>query len=60
MKGDTMKHNYFTVCEYCGANLDPGEKCDCRGEDRKEKPPSFFQAGPDREQAQAKEQGAAA
>ena len=23
------KH-YGRVCEYCGANLDPGERCDCR------------------------------
>lgn len=21
---------YFEICEYCGAALDPGEKCDCR------------------------------
>ena len=20
---------YYTVCPNCGANLDPGEKCDC-------------------------------
>lgn len=20
---------YYTVCSSCGANLDPGEKCDC-------------------------------
>ena len=20
---------YFKECEYCGASLDPGEKCDC-------------------------------
>lgn len=20
---------YFVKCEICGANLDPGEKCDC-------------------------------
>ena len=20
----------FTVCENCGAHLDPGEKCDCQ------------------------------
>lgn len=23
---------YFKVCPYCGSNLDPGEKCDCREE----------------------------
>lgn len=22
---------YFNTCEYCGANLDPGEKCNCKG-----------------------------
>lgn len=22
-------HKYYWTCEYCGANLDPGEKCDC-------------------------------
>lgn len=21
--------SYFWTCEYCGANLDPGERCDC-------------------------------
>lgn len=21
---------YFKTCEYCGAALDPGERCDCR------------------------------
>lgn len=24
---------YFRICKYCGANLDPCERCDCR--DRK-------------------------
>lgn len=24
-----MKHTYFTTCPYCGATLDPGERCDC-------------------------------
>ena len=23
---------YYTTCPYCGAHLDPGEKCDCREE----------------------------
>lgn len=22
--------SYFNECEYCGAALDPGEKCECR------------------------------
>ena len=21
---------YYQTCPYCGANLDPGEKCDCQ------------------------------
>lgn len=25
-----MGKQYFKVCEYCGARLDPGERCDCR------------------------------
>ncbi len=24
---------YYTTCPLCGANLDPGEHCDCTGED---------------------------
>lgn len=24
-----IKHKYYWTCEYCGANLDYGEKCDC-------------------------------
>lgn len=23
---------YYNVCPDCGANLDPGEKCDCKNE----------------------------
>ena len=40
---------YYKVCEYCGANLDPGERCDCRErtetEPRKsrEKPPQVLE-----------------
>lgn len=26
------KNTYYYTCPYCGANLDPGEKCDCLGE----------------------------
>lgn len=22
--------SYFRICSICGANLDPGEQCDCR------------------------------
>ena len=21
--------SYYNICEHCGSNLDPGEKCDC-------------------------------
>lgn len=21
---------YYTICPYCGAHLDPGERCDCQ------------------------------
>lgn len=24
------KSSYYWTCPHCGANLDPGEKCDCR------------------------------
>ena len=24
--------SYYRVCEHCGANLDPGEICECRNE----------------------------
>lgn len=23
------EHTYYETCPYCGANLDPGETCDC-------------------------------
>ena len=25
-----MSGPYYTVCPCCGANLDPGEQCDCQ------------------------------
>ncbi len=25
-----MRRTYYQTCEYCGSNLDPGEKCDCQ------------------------------
>lgn len=25
--------SYYTVCPYCGCNLDPGELCDCEKEE---------------------------
>lgn len=24
-----MEETYYQTCPYCGANLDPGESCDC-------------------------------
>lgn len=28
-----MSNNtYYWTCKYCGANLDPGESCDCKKE----------------------------
>ena len=26
-------HVYFNICPICGANLDPGEPCDCQGKE---------------------------
>ena len=26
--------SYFKACPHCGANLDPGEVCDCRDKER--------------------------
>ena len=28
---------YYNECPFCGCNLDPGERCDCRDEKEKEK-----------------------
>ena len=25
-----MTQTYYHTCEYCGINLDPGERCDCQ------------------------------
>ena len=27
---------YYHTCPVCGANLDPGERCDCEDENEKE------------------------
>lgn len=27
LKGEDI--GYYHTCQYCGANLDPGERCDC-------------------------------
>lgn len=34
-----MKYTYYRTCERCGAHLDPGERCDCEQEERRE---NFF------------------
>jgi len=26
--------SYYRTCPYCGANLDPGERCDCRDNEK--------------------------
>lgn len=33
-----MKKTYFSQCAYCGARLDPGERCDCRKAKLERKP----------------------
>lgn len=37
---------YFSECEYCGSNLDPGERCDCleRARNRKSRLMSLFES----------------
>lgn len=32
---------YYKVCSKCGCNLDPGEKCDCEREKKKQE--EFYQ-----------------
>lgn len=27
-----QRDTYYWTCPYCGANLDPGESCDCKKE----------------------------
>lgn len=29
---------YYKICPYCQAHLDPGERCDCRGEEKEAAP----------------------
>ncbi len=36
MKGK-MEVPMFVICPYCGAHLDPGEKCDCQNRDEEQK-----------------------
>lgn len=28
---------FFRECPYCGCNLDPGERCDCRDQEQRKK-----------------------
>lgn len=39
---------YYSVCPICGCSLDPGEKCDCEEQARKERAErrSLFQRDP--------------
>lgn len=30
------QHTYYYTCTKCGANLDPGESCDCERQDTNE------------------------
>lgn len=32
MLGGSDVSRYYHTCPECGANLDPGEKCDCKGD----------------------------
>lgn len=31
---------FYNVCPYCGAHLDPGERCDCKDQ-QDERPPAI-------------------
>lgn len=33
---------YSHECPFCGANLDPGERCDCKREDRRKRSVKVF------------------
>ncbi len=39
-------------CEYCGANLDAGEKCDCKNEPIKSEIPCQAETEPDKVNSQ--------
>ena len=40
---------YFNTCQWCGSNLDPGERCECRNEEivKKQRFMSLFESGKD-------------
>lgn len=29
---------YYRSCEHCGSNLDPGERCGCQAEEKRQEP----------------------
>lgn len=40
---------FYKICRFCGAHLDPGERCECRNEEiiKKQRFMSFFESGKD-------------
>lgn len=34
--------SYYRKCQYCGAHLDPGERCDCKNEQKPEQKPQII------------------
>ena len=40
------RKNYFWTCPHCGANLDPGEKCDCQQESNSKTPGNYKSVEP--------------
>ena len=32
-----QRTKYYYTCPFCGANLDPGERCDCNGNSESQK-----------------------
>lgn len=37
MNGTGVEIMYYNECPFCGANLDPGESCDCQDSRKKKK-----------------------
>lgn len=40
---------FYKTCRFCGAHLDPGERCECRNEEiaKKQRFMSLFESGKD-------------
>lgn len=40
---------FYQTCRFCGAHLDPGERCECRNEEivKKQRFMSLFESGKD-------------